>query len=97
MTKLRTAEQTPVDSLRALCRYETHGGYVWAGVSWDGELLCVPCLRGNYRQVFRATRDHAKDGFGLQGYTNSGEHDGPAEYCAHCGNEIFASTETDAS
>ena len=94
MTKLRTAE---LDALRALCRYETHGGYRWAVVMSDGDLLCVPCLRGNSREVFCATRDHAEDGWALHGYTHSGEHEGQAVHCAHCGEEIFASTETDAS
>ena len=92
MNKLHIAEQTELDSLRALCRYETHGGYAWAGVMSDGELLCVPCLRGNYREVFRATRDHETTGLALQGYACSDEHDGPAQHCAHCGEEIFAST-----
>jgi hypothetical protein len=32
-------------SLRALARYETHGGYVWGALMSDGELLCVPCVR----------------------------------------------------
>lgn len=44
-----------VQALRALVRYQTHGGYRWAAVMSDGELLCVPCTRENYRQIFRAT------------------------------------------
>jgi hypothetical protein len=43
--------------LRALARYETHGGYVWAAVMSDDELMCTPCVRKNYRQVFTATSD----------------------------------------
>ena len=83
--KLYLPDSDNLEALRALCRYETYAGYVWAGVMTDGDFLCVPCLRANYRQVFRATRDKARDGWALAGYTNSGEWDiSEAEYCAHC-------------
>ena len=91
MNKLYIAESDNLESLRALCRYETHGGYVWAAVLDDGELLCVPCLRDNYRQVFRATRDQghcANNEWSLIGYTNSGESE-ETEYCAHCNKPIW--------
>jgi hypothetical protein len=81
-----------VESLRALCRYETHGGYAWAGIMGDAELLCVPCLRANYRQVFRATKADASAGYGtdwqLIGYENIGESE-ETEYCAHCNKPIW--------
>ncbi len=87
MNKLYLPDSTELEALRALCRYETHGGYEWYGVMTDGALMCVPCLRDNYRQVFRATRDHERSDWGLQGYTNSGEMES-ADYCAHCHRQI---------
>lgn len=75
-----------IQQLRALARYQTHGGYVWAAVMDDGELLCVPCVRENYRQIFQATRDRARDGWQCVGVANSGE----SEHCAHCNKEIWA-------
>lgn len=80
--------------LRALARYATHGGYVWAMVADDGELICVPCVRDNYRQIFRDTRDGARSGWRYEGITHSGEHEGPAESCAHCGKVIFEDGES---
>ena len=81
---MRIAEQDNIETLRALCRYETHGGYVWAGVMSDGALLCVPCLRSEYRQVFKATCDpNDTSGFAVVGYANSGDAE-DTEYCAHC-------------
>ncbi len=87
MNKLYLPDSTKLEALRALCRYETHGGYEWYGVMTDGELMCVPCLRDNYRQVFRATRDRDNSGWGLQDYTNSGELES-VKYCAHCHRQI---------
>lgn len=86
-----------LESLRILARYETHSGYVWAMVADDGELICTPCVRANYRQVFRDTRDGQRSGWRCEGITHSGEHEGPAESCAHCGKEIFESTEDNES
>lgn len=74
-------------ALRALARYETHGGYVFAALTTDGKLLCVPCVRGNYRQIFRATRDRSRDGWGVAGATHSGNWESP-EHCAHCGEPL---------
>ena len=94
--KLYLPDAEIVDALRALCRYETHGGYVWAGVMQDGELMCVPCLRANYRQVFRATRDpRDQSGFALRGYTNSGESS-QTEHCAHCNEAVWEHDEPNA-
>ena len=86
--KLILPDSDNLETLRALCRYETHGGYVWAGVMSDGELLCVPCLRAEYRQVFRATRDSDQSGWALVGYVHSGESES-TEYCAHCNAPIW--------
>jgi hypothetical protein len=85
--KLYIADSSELEALRTLCRYETHGGYTWAAVMSDGELMCVPCLRANYRQVFRATREHSRSGWALDGYTNSGNADS-AESCCNC-NELL--------
>jgi hypothetical protein len=34
--KLYLPDSSELEALRALCRYETHGGYVWAAVMSDG-------------------------------------------------------------
>lgn len=79
----------PLNVLRALARYQTHGGYVWAAVMKDGELLCVPCVRENYRQIFRATRAPARrDGWAVAGFANSGDSES-TEHCAHCNRAIW--------
>lgn len=77
-----------LDQLRALARYKTHAGYRWAAVMEDGELVCVRCVRAEYRQVFRSTRDKARDGWQCIGITNSGESE-ESENCAHCGRELW--------
>jgi|HubBroStandDraft_1064217.scaffolds.fasta_scaffold1431714_2 hypothetical protein len=38
---MRTDSISPVNALRALVRYQTHGGYVWAAVMSDGALMCA--------------------------------------------------------
>lgn len=78
-----------LEALRAHARYQNHGGYVWAAVLADGECLCAKCTRANYRQVYRSTRDRARDGWQVVGLTHSGEWDEP-ETCAHCGAELGA-------
>lgn len=78
-----------IDHLHALCRYQTHGGYVWAAVMSDGELMCTPCVLDNYRQIFRATRDNAHDGWAFSGLANSGESDA-TETCCQCNREIWS-------
>ena len=79
---------TSIDALRALARYQTHGGYTWAAVMDDGELVCTRCIRDNYRQVFRSTRDQWRDGWQVEGLTNSGESEESAS-CANCNREIW--------
>ncbi len=76
-------------ALRALARYETHGGYVWAAVISDGELVCVPCVRAEYRQIFRATSDPSDhSGWRVVGTVNSGDSE-QTETCAHCNKVIW--------
>ena len=77
-----------LEQLRALARYQTHGGYVWAPVTSDGALLCVPCVRANYRQIFKATRDNDFSGWAISGITRSGESDA-TEHCDHCNRAIW--------
>lgn len=76
-------------ALRALARYQTHGGYVWAAVTSDAELLCVRCVRDNYRRIFRATADPGDcSGWRVLGLTHCGETDA-AEWCAHCADQLW--------
>jgi hypothetical protein len=76
-------------ALHALCRHETHGGYAWAAVMSDGELMCVKCLRKNYRQIFTATGDpRDRTGWGVIGHANSGDSDETA-YCCNCNQPVW--------
>lgn len=74
--------------LRALARHEGHSGYVWAAVMDDGELMCVTCVRNNYRRVFKCTRDHVFDGFMCIGIANSGESE-QMELCCNCNKTLW--------
>jgi len=88
--KTQDSKTDQLRALRALARYETHGGYTWAAVMDDGELLCTPCVRKNYRQIFRATSDRRYcSGWRVEGLTNSGEWGQHAE-CALCGRVLHA-------
>jgi hypothetical protein len=90
---MRTEDsKTPeLRALRALARYETHGGYVWAGITNDGGLLCDSCIRCNYRQVYRATRDQDHSGWAIVAATHSGEwEDDTSEICDQCGTDLNA-------
>jgi len=82
-----------LDQLRALARYKTHGGYTWAAVMADGELVCVPCVRENYRAVFRSTkhpqRTRSDEQWECIGLANSGESE-QDECCAHCHKIIWS-------
>jgi hypothetical protein len=89
---------TALQSLKALRRGHVHGGYRWAMVANDGELICESCVSENYRQIFRATvakpgncHAHNSD-WRCIGLANSGEHeDESPEFCANCGKVIFES------
>lgn len=91
--KTEDSKTDELRALRALCRYQTHGGYAWAAVMTDGELMCVPCLRGNYRQVFKATRERSRDDWGVQGLANSGESES-TEHCCNCNRVIWEHDES---
>ena len=79
---------TGLEALRALARYETHGGYTWAALMDDGELVCVTCIRANYRQVFRSTRDYRTEGWSVRALAYSGESES-TEHCAHCNKTLW--------
>lgn len=74
--------------LRDLARYRTHGGYTWAAITDDGELLCVPCVRENYRQVFTATRDRTDNGWRVLAISCNADSE-ESEFCAHCSRRIW--------
>lgn len=84
-----------LESLRILARGQVHGGYRWAMVADDGELVCETCVRDNYRQIFRDTRDGARSGWRCEGITHSGESESETpEHCAHCCKVIFEGVES---
>lgn len=60
--------------LRTLARYS---GDSWAAVCEDGELLCLRCVRKNYRKIYAATDEQ----WTIVGLTNRGEK---SAACAHC-------------
>ncbi len=79
-----------VEQLRALARYKTHGGYVWAAVMADGELVCVPCVRENYKTILRATAGKLRDrNWQCIGLAHSSESEAIYENCAHCNTVIW--------
>ncbi len=79
---------TAIEALHALAAYKTHGGYTWAALMDDGELLCVHCVRANYRQIFRATQASDHSGWRAEGITHDGESE-QTEHCAHCNRVIW--------
>lgn len=85
-------------SLKQLRRGKVHGGYRWAMVAYDGELICESCVTDNYRQIFRATIARGchstNPDWRFIGLANSGEHDDDAPACcANCGKVIFEGVE----
>lgn len=68
-------------------RYAWPGGYALALVMTDGGILCPNCVRAEYRQIIRATRDGSRDGWGAAGVDHAGNWDDP-ETCDHCGATI---------
>lgn len=86
--KTEDSKTPALRALRALARYQTHGGYSWAAVTNDGELICVTCVRDNYRQVFVATRDKERSGWAVEGLASSGESE-ETEHCSNCNRVIW--------
>ena len=85
---------TALQALKALRRGNVHGGYRWAMVANDGELICESCVAENYRQIYRATAAKNCHSYNSDwrciGLANSGEHeDSSPACCANCGKVIF--------
>lgn len=78
----------PLEALRIIAKGKVHGAYCWAAVMSDGALLCETCVRKEYRQIFKVTRDHVDDGWAVQGIANSSESD-CTEVCANCTRTIW--------
>jgi hypothetical protein len=83
MKAREVVNQPALKSLRALARYQYHGGYTWAAVTDDGALLCTPCVRENYRLVYRATKTRDASGWECIGVTGSDSAE-ETEHCSHC-------------
>ena len=83
---------TALEQLRALARYKTHAGYVWAAVMADGELVCTPCVRENYKLILGTTKggyhDSHDEAWECIGIASSGESES-TECCAHCNKTIW--------
>ena len=78
-----------LNQLRVFARYQTHAGYTWAAVCADGELLCERCVLANYREVYRATKDHHGDTqWQVIGLTYSGESE-TEERCSNCNKVLW--------
>jgi len=67
-----------LEMLRTLARCS---GDSWAAVCKDGELLCMRCVRGNYRQIYAASVNRDDAQWAIVGLTNRGEK---SAACAHC-------------
>jgi hypothetical protein len=75
-------------ALQAIAHGNVHGGYRWYLGMDDGELLCEPCVRENFREILDATRfNPEKSGWQSTSLINSGEIETP-QFCAHCGKFI---------
>lgn len=75
--------------LKSFAGYETHAGYTWALVMYDGALMCERCALANYRQIYRATRDAVSmDDWRAIGLTNSGESE-EMETCVQCNKTLW--------
>ena len=76
-----------IEQLKALRRGKVHGGYRWAMIAYDGELICERCVCDEYRQIFRATIAKRPTSEQKQwrcvGVTYSGESE-HAEHCVNC-------------
>jgi len=85
--RIRSIEHDGLHALKLVTRimYVWPGGYELRAITADGALLCAKCLRENYEQVYRSTRDWANDGWQVVGVMHSGEVDEGDDWtCAHC-------------
>lgn len=91
---MKLALNQTLEQLRNFARYRYHSGYTAAAVMSDGDMLCIRCVRDNYRQVFAATRDPGVNAqWQCEGITDSGSYEGEGTYCCHCDAVLFDSTE----
>lgn len=65
-------------------------GYAVAAITDDGATLCHACATDPANPVHPA--DDSRDGWGIAGWTYSGEMDGP-DWCDHCGRDWTGLTE----
>lgn len=73
LVKVRDAARHP---------YSSVGGYPVYCYTSDGETLCAACVKSEYRQISRSTREGARDGWAIVGVDVYWE--GAPEQCAHC-------------
>jgi hypothetical protein len=62
------------------------GGYTMIGMLSDGETICHACVRSEYREIYRATRNADRSGWAFVGTFIHWE--GEPELCCHCGAEL---------
>ena len=77
----------PLYPVWTVAKFWGHAGYDWYAVTDDGELLCVKCVRQNYREIVADTKGKVNTGWRVVGFTNSGDME-ENETCAHCGKDI---------
>lgn len=68
--------------------YTFPGGYRKLLVMYDGEFLCHACTKENDKLIYWSTLNHDRSGWDAAGVEVYWE--GPAELCAHCGEELAA-------
>lgn len=67
-------------------RYAWPGGYPFIGITNDGAVLCADCMKAEFSQVIRSTRQGLRDGWGIDGVTIL--ECGEVEWCGHCNREL---------
>jgi len=79
-----------LEQMNALRDGRVHGGYSWAAVMADGELLCESCFTAHFRYIFCTTceDDDSNTQWRFIGLTNSGEAEHTV-HCAQCNREIW--------
>jgi hypothetical protein len=73
--------------VRLLARGWGHPGYEWFGITDDSDTMCFRCVTKEYPLVVRSTIQHANDGWGIVGFSNTGDTDS-LTICAHCNTVI---------
>ena len=77
-----------LEALRSVARnpFAWPGGYESRLLLDDGESICRECVKTEYPQLYRSTRDNDRDGWTVEAVFIAWE--GPVEFCAHCGAEM---------